>query len=153
MSTRGDKWTSRWEAMNIKKQRSSCGRKKQRLRLAVHTTPPLCETKQTRRWTPTFIGSSRMEFPESGTFTLPFQRQVQSTTADGRQNLGRGVHTAHSQRGRLVSAVKRTHNQTMPHVRRSSYWSFPTRFPVHKTCCILFGTSIFLNFSGMAASR
>lgn len=39
------------------------------------------------------------------------------------------------------------------HVRRSLYWSFPTRFPVHSTCCILLGTSIFLNFSGIAASR
>lgn len=37
--------------------------------------------------------------------------------------------------------------------RRWSYCSLLVKFPVQMTCCILFGTSIFKNFSGMARVR
>lgn len=51
----------------------------------------------------------------------------------------------------------RKHDNRPPHVLTdffsSSNWALVPKLPVQRTCCILWGTSIRWNFSGMAAAR
>lgn len=53
----------------------------------------------------------------------------------------------------LSSKLPRTTCTFGAKVLNSSYCSFVERFPVQSTCCILLGTNILWNFSGMPAAR